>query len=45
VQSEVLKAALSWWETWMGTVVLILGSVLLPIIDGLLMHLGLTQSQ
>lgn len=44
VQSEVLKA-LSWWETWMGTVVLILGSVLLPIFDGVLMRLGFTQNQ
>jgi hypothetical protein len=43
VQSEVLKATVTWWETWMGTVVLIVGSVFLPIFDGLLMRLGLTQ--
>jgi hypothetical protein len=43
VQSEVLNGALGWWQSWMGTVVLIFGSVLLPIFDGLLMKVGLTQ--
>ena len=43
VQSEVLHTTVAWWETWMGSVVLIVGSVLLPIFDGILKKLGLTQ--
>lgn len=43
VQSEVLHSTVAWWETWMGSAVLIFGSVLLPIFDGILKKLGFTQ--
>ncbi len=43
VQSEVLHSTVGWWETWMGTVSLIVGSIMLPIFDGILMKLGFTQ--
>jgi hypothetical protein len=45
VQSEVLQASIDWWKPWMGTVLLLLGGILLPVIDGILKALGLTQGE
>jgi hypothetical protein len=45
VQTEVLKVFLPWWKIWMGSIVLIFGSVLLPIFDGILARLGVPQNQ
>ena len=43
VQSEVMQKNYHWYE-FTGTVVLILGSVLLPIFDGILARLGVPQN-
>lgn len=43
VQSEVMQKTYHWYE-FTGTVVLILGSVLLPIFDGILARLGVPQN-
>lgn len=45
VQSEVLKGCITWWQPWMGAIVLIFGSMLLPIFDGILTKLGVPQNK
>ncbi len=39
------QASIDWWKPWMGTVLLLLGGILLPVIDGILKALGLTQGE
>jgi hypothetical protein len=45
VQSEVLPKIFGWWQTWMGTVLLLFSAILLPILDGILKAIGLTQGE
>jgi hypothetical protein len=44
VQSEVIKHYCNQWQLWIGTVVLIFGTVLLPIFEGILTKLGVPQN-
>jgi hypothetical protein len=44
VQDDVVASLFSGWETWMGSVVLGLGTIALPILDGVLRKSGVTQN-
>lgn len=44
LQSDMLKGLFPGWEPWIGSVILGIGTVLLPILDGILTALGLRQS-
>lgn len=44
MQGELLKGVYPTWEPWMGTVVLGVGTLLLPIFDGILTEVGLPQN-
>jgi hypothetical protein len=43
-QPEIVKTVISMWETWMGSVTLAVGGLLLPIGEGVLYLLGVGQS-
>ena len=45
MQTDLLKHMDSNWQAWMGSVVLGVGILLLPIIDGILRSLGVSQNQ
>lgn len=42
-QVDIMKAAISGWQPWMGSVTLAVGGILLPISEGVLYYLGITQ--
>jgi hypothetical protein len=44
IQGDVVALFYPPWETWMGSAVLGLGTIALPIIDGILRRCGLTQN-
>jgi hypothetical protein len=44
METEVIKALFMDWEPWMGSVALGAGTVLLPILDGILKALGVPQN-
>jgi hypothetical protein len=39
----IMHGIFSWWQSWMGLVSMALGTVALPILDGLLQALGVPQ--
>jgi hypothetical protein len=43
-QGDVVRALWSTWESWMGLFVLVVGTVLLPLFDGILRSLGVRQN-
>lgn len=43
-QGDVLKGLYSGWESWMALLALAMGTLLLPIFDGALRSLGVTQN-
>jgi hypothetical protein len=45
MQGDGIKALITDWEAWMGSIVVLVGTFLLPIFDGILKALGLTQSE
>jgi hypothetical protein len=45
MQTEIMKEIFFGWLPWMGSVVLGVGTLLLPIFDGMLKALGINQSQ
>jgi hypothetical protein len=45
MQSDLLKHFIPQWESWMGSVVLGVGILLLPVLEGILKALGVTQSE
>jgi hypothetical protein len=44
IQEDVMKGQFPDWELWMGSVVLGVGTLVLPILDGILRSLGITQN-
>jgi hypothetical protein len=44
IQTEALRAQFPAWEAWMGSVILGFGTLLLPILDGVLKALGVRQN-
>jgi hypothetical protein len=44
MQEDVMKGQFTNWEPWMGSVVLAAGTLALPILDGILRSLGVTQN-
>jgi hypothetical protein len=44
IQPDIPAAFFHGWQPWMGSVVLGVGTLLLPVIDGILKRLGVTQN-
>jgi hypothetical protein len=44
LQDDVMKGLAPGWQPWMGSVVLGVGALLLPILDGILRSLGVPQN-
>jgi hypothetical protein len=44
IQPDIPTLLVSGWQAWMGSVVLGVGTLLLPVIDGILKRLGVTQN-
>ena len=45
IQEDVVRQLFSGWQPWIGSVTLVLGTLILPIIEGILKALGVPQAK